>query len=155
MRVACHDPPSPAMELARKVRRKIQWTSAVMYLNALTAIAILSITAVALFAQDEPADLVPKPTLADVQQFAEVIGGDQSKLRAYCELPQIHDQILQALDRKDVDAVDALIAKLEALEQRLGPEYDKVIDGLTHIDLNSAEGQEIAEVFKTLQVRCD
>ena len=28
---------------------------------------------------------------------------------------------------------------------------DKAIDGLTHIDLNSADGQEIADVFKTLQ----
>ena len=53
---------------------------------------------------------------------SRVISGDKSRLRAYCELPQFHDQILQATDRKDADVVDALIAKMEDLEQRLGPE---------------------------------
>jgi hypothetical protein len=41
------------------------------------------------------------------------------------------------------------------MEQQLGPEYDKVIEGLELIDLSSAEGQEIAEVFKALQERCE
>jgi len=40
-----------------------------MYLKALTAIAIVSITTVAAFAQDGKTDQVPKPTLADVRQF--------------------------------------------------------------------------------------
>jgi hypothetical protein len=47
-----------------------------------------------------------------------------------------------------------MTAKANALEQRLGPEYDKVIEGLDPIDFSSAEGQEIADVFKTLQARC-
>lgn len=126
-----------------------------MYLKALTAIAIFSITTGASFAQDEPGNQAPKPTLADVQHLAEVITGDKSKIRAYCELGGIHDQMREALDNQDAKAIDALIAKADALGQQLGREYDKVIEGLELIDLSSAEGQEIAEVFKTLQERCE
>jgi hypothetical protein len=48
-----------------------------------------------------------------------------------------------------------LAAKTDALEQKLGPEYDKVIDGLDRVDLNSAEGQTLADVFKALQDKCN
>jgi hypothetical protein len=127
----------------------------VVYLKALAAIAIFSITTVATFAQDGPGNRASKPTLAGVQHLAEAITGDKSKIRAYCELGGIHDQMEQALDNQDAKAIDALIAKADALEQQLGPEYDKVIDGLERIDLNTAEGQEIADVFKALQEKCE
>jgi len=126
-----------------------------MYLKALAAIATFSITIAAAFAENEPTSHAPKPTLADVQHLANAISGDKSKLRAYCELPQIHDRIQQALGKMDGKAVDELIAETDALEQRLGSEYDKIVDGLDQIDLNSAEGQEIADVFKTLQEHCE
>jgi hypothetical protein len=106
-----------------------------------TAVGILSITAVAAFAQDGPGNQAPGPTLAGVQHLAEMITGDQSKLRAYCELGETHDQMQQALDDRDVNAIDALIAKGDALEQQLGPEYDEVIERLEQIDFNTAEGQ--------------
>jgi hypothetical protein len=60
----------------------------------------------------------------------------------------------QALDNQDANAIDALIAKADALEQQLGPEYDKVIERLEQIDFNTPEGQEIADVFKGLQEKC-
>jgi len=126
-----------------------------MHLRALTAIAIFSITAIAAFAQDAPVDQAPKPTLQDVQHLAEVITGDKSRLRAYCELGGIHDEMQQALENQDANAIDALIAKGDAVEQQLGPEYDRVVEGLVHIDFNTAEGQQIADVFKTLQEKCD
>jgi integrase len=83
------------------------------------------------------------------------LGERESKILAYCGLGGIHDQLRQALDNQDAKAIDALVAKADALEQQLGPEYDKVIEGLELIDLSSAEGQEIAEVFKALQERCE
>ena len=126
-----------------------------MHFKALTTIAIFSITVGASFAQDEPGNQAPEPTLADVQHLAEVITGDKSRIRAYCELGGIHDQLRQALDNQDAKAIDALVAKADAMEQQLGPEYDKVIEGLELVDLSSAEGQEIAEVFKALQERCE
>ncbi len=61
----------------------------------------------------------------------------------------------QALDDQDANAIDALIARADALEQRLGTEYERVIEGLERMDFNTAEGQQTADVFKTLQERCE
>jgi hypothetical protein len=103
----------------------------------------------------ESVDKAPKPTLADVRHLADAITSDKLKLRAYCELGGIHDQMQQALDNQDANAIDALIAKADALEQQLGIEYERVIEGLEQMDFNTAEGQQIADVFKTLQERCE
>jgi hypothetical protein len=62
-----------------------------------------------------------------------VITGDKSKIRAYCDLGGIHDQLRHALDSQDAKAIDAMVAKADALEQQLGPDYDKVIKGLEMI----------------------
>jgi hypothetical protein len=86
----------------------------VMYLKALVGIAIFAITTVAAFAQDDPTSRAPKPTLADVQHLAEAISGDTSKLRAYCELGELHDQTQQAVEEQDAKAIDAIIAKTDA-----------------------------------------
>jgi hypothetical protein len=90
-----------------------------------------------------------------VQHLADVVSSDKSKLRAYCELGKLHDKTQQAVEENDADEIAALTAKIDAFEQELGPEYDKVLDGLDQIDLRSDEGQQIAAVFKTLQEKCD
>jgi hypothetical protein len=59
------------------------------------------------------------------------------------------------VEKQDAKVIDALIAKIDTLEQELGPEYDKVTEGRDQIDFSSAEGQEIADVFKTLQAKCE
>jgi hypothetical protein len=79
--------------------------------------------------------------LADVQRLAEEIAGDKSKLEAYCTLGKVHDEIQQAIENNDLGAVEAVTAKTNALEQTLGPEYDRVIDGLDQIDLQNPAGQ--------------
>ena len=126
-----------------------------MYLKALMSVSIFAATTVAAVAQDEPTNQMPKLTLADVQHLAEVISSDKSKLRAYCQLGKLHDETQQAVEQQDADVIAALTAKIDAFEQELGPEYDKVLDGLDQIDLSSEEGQQIADVFKTLQEKCD
>jgi hypothetical protein len=126
-----------------------------MYLKALIGVVISATTIVAAFAQDEPTNQAPKPSLADVQHLAETISSDESRLRAYCDLGKLHDDTQQAVEEKDAKAIDELIAKTDALEQQLGPEYDKVIEGLDKIDLSSAEGQEFADELKTLQEKCE
>jgi hypothetical protein len=126
-----------------------------MYLKAVMGVAIFAFTTGSASAQDGPTNQAPKPTLADVQRLAEAISGDKSKLRAYCELGGLHDQTQQAVEEQDAKAIDALIAKTDALEQQLGPQYDKVIEGLDQVDFSSVEGQEIADVFKTLQAKCE
>jgi hypothetical protein len=126
-----------------------------MYLKALMSVSIFAGTTVVAVAQDEPTNQTPKLTLADVQHLAELISSDKSKLRAYCELGKLHDETQQAVEENDAKAIDALTAKTDAFEQQLGPEYDKVLDGLNQIDFSSAEGQQLAAVLKTLQEKCD
>ena len=59
------------------------------------------------------------------------------------------------MQEDNASAIAALIAKSDAFEQQLGPEYDKVLDGLDRIDLSSDEGLQIAEVFRSLQKKCE
>jgi hypothetical protein len=126
-----------------------------MYLKISVAIAIRAISTVAASPQDDPTSQAPKPTLADVQHLTDTISGDKSKLRAYCELGHLHDETQQAVDENDAKAIDALMAKTDALEQQLGPEYDRIITGLDQIDFSSVEGQEIADVLRTLHAKCE
>ena len=93
--------------------------------------------------------------MADVQHLAEVIRGDEFKLRAYCEIRKLHDELQQAVQESNASAIAALITKSDAFEQQLGPEYDKVLDGLDRIDFSSGEGHQIAEVFGSQQKKCE
>jgi len=123
-------------------------------LKALVGVSIFAGTTIAAIAQEDPLDETPKPTLADVQHLAEAISSDKFKLRAYCEMGALHDELQQAIEYNDGKAIAALTAKTDAFEQELGPEYNKVLDGLEQIDLSSDEGQQIADVFGSLQTKC-
>jgi hypothetical protein len=127
----------------------------VILLKALIGVTIFAGSTVAAAGQDEPTNQPPKPTLADVQHLAEMISSDKSKLRAYCELGKLHDETWQAVQYDDANAIGAVTAKTNAFEQQLGPEYDKVLDGLEYIDFSSDEGQGIAAALYTLQQKCE
>ena len=126
-----------------------------MYCKTLISVAILVAAILGAGAEGEPADQPPKPTLTDVRHLADEIAGDKSKLESYCSLGKLHDEMQQAVENNDLHAIDALTERINTLEQTLGPEYDRVIDGLDQIDLNTAEGQHLADVFKSLQDKCE
>jgi hypothetical protein len=127
-----------------------------VYYKALISAAIFAAATFSASAENAPAERPsPKLTLADVQRLAEEIAGDKPKLEAYCTLGKVHDEIQQAIENSDLSAIEAVTARTNALEETLGPEYDRVIEGLDQIDLNTAEGQQLADVFKTLQDKCE
>jgi hypothetical protein len=126
-----------------------------MYCKTLIGVAILAATTLGAGAEGEPADQPPKPTLTDVRHLADEIAGDKSKLESYCSLGKLHDEMQQAVENNDLHAIDALTERINTFEQTLGPEYDRVINGLDQIDLNTAEGQHLADVFKSLQDKCE
>ena len=97
---------------------------------------------------------VPKPTLADAQKVVQTIGSDKTKLQAYCELGKLQDQMEKAEEGNDAKAVDALVAKADALGQQIGPEYLRIVEGLEEIDPKSAGGKKYAAVFNTLHDKC-
>ena len=79
------------------------------------------------------------------------VSAEGLELRAYCELGQLLDETRQAVEYNDTNAIAAVTAKTDAFERQLGPEYDKVLNGLDQIDFSSDEGKRIAEVFGSLQ----
>jgi hypothetical protein len=55
----------------------------------------------------------------------------------------LHEKIEKAEEKNDTKEMDALVAKLDSLEQQVGPDYIRVTDGLGDVDPSSAEGPEV------------
>jgi hypothetical protein len=125
-----------------------------MRLKLFATVTILVTASIAAFAQvDEPDNQAP-PTIEDAQKLVQTISGDKGKLRAFCELDNLHEQVEEAEERNDMKERDALGVKVDSLEQQVGPDYRRVMDGLGEVDPNSAEGQKLREVFEPLQEQC-
>jgi hypothetical protein len=96
----------------------------------------------------------PKPTIADVQKVAQSISSDPAKQKAYCDMGKVMQQLDQAEQKNDAKAGKALSAKADALAQQLGPDYQKVMDGLDSVDPNSEEGKKFNAVLEPLYKQC-
>jgi hypothetical protein len=107
------------------------------------------------FAQsDKPEAQSSKPTIEDAQKFVQTISGDKDKLKTYCNIAKLDEQLDKAEENFDVKEFEALVAKRDTLEQQLGPDYIPVIDGLGDVEPNSAEGRKLAAVFEPLHKQC-
>jgi hypothetical protein len=118
-----------------------------MPLKFLMAAALFVAVPIVAFAQS-------KPTIEDAQKLVEKISSDKGKLKAYCEIGKLHEQLDNAEDKGDAQEFEALVAKLDSLEQQMGPDYIKVTDGLGDVDPNSAEGQKFSAAFEPLRKQC-
>jgi hypothetical protein len=126
-----------------------------MNLKHLVAVAIFATVPVVAHAQkDDPNAPQSKPTIEDAQKLVETISGDKDKLKAYCELGKLNEQLDKAEEKGDAKEYEALVAKLDSLEQQMGPDYIRVTDGLGDFDPNSAEGQKFSAVFAPLRKQC-
>ena len=127
-----------------------------MRLKLFATVTILVTASIAAFAQSDEQDnpAPPPPTIEEVQKLVQTISGDEVKLKAYCELGALYEQVEKAEERNDMEELDALGVKVDSLEQQVGPDYRRVMDGLGEVDPNSAEGQKLREVFEPLQEQC-
>jgi len=126
-----------------------------MALKFLVAAALFVAIPVVAFAQsDKPNAQSSKPTIEEAQKLVEIITGDKEKLKAYCEIAKLHQQLDDAEDKGDAKEFEALVAKLDSLEQQMGADYIRVTDGLGDVDPNSAEGQKFSAVFEPLRKQC-
>ena len=126
-----------------------------MNCKLIIAVALVAIIPVAASAQTDGADTkVPKPTIADAQKLVQMISSDKAKLKAYCDIGKLQEQMESADKKNDTEALDALGAKADSLAEQIGPEYAKLVDGLEEVDPNSAEGQQFTTVFDTLHKQC-
>ena len=120
------------------------------------AVALVAIIPAAASGQTDGADTkVPKPTIADAQKLVQMIGSDKAKLKAYCDIGKLQEQMEGAYQKNDTKALDALGAKADSLAEQIGPEYAKLVEGLEEVDPNSAKGQQFTAVFDTLHKQCE
>ena len=114
-------------------------------------VAILVISAVPLYAQDQPNLAKLK---ADAENVVKIISGDKLKIQTYCEFADLSDQIDQANREQDTEKTEELSQKVDKLGRKLGPEFVGLADALKNMDPNSQDGQEIGSIFDKLDEFC-
>jgi hypothetical protein len=128
------------------------------FMNLRLIIAISVLAATPAFAQMQkqggPPPNVPKPTKADAQKVVAVISADKAKLKIYCDLATLNEQMAAAGEKNDTKTLETLGAKADDLAQKLGPDYVKLMDGLEQLDENSPVGKDIAATFDPLDTQC-
>jgi len=126
-----------------------------MNLKLVMAVSLFAaIPTVAHAQKDSPAAEASKPTVEDAQKLVQTISSNPAKLKVYCDMGKLQEQMEQADQKKDNKALEALSAKADSLVQQIGPEYLKMMEGLDEIDPNSDEAKQFAAVFSALDKQC-
>jgi hypothetical protein len=96
----------------------------------------------------------PKPTEAQVQKVVATISADKTKMDSYCKLAKLQQQMSTLDEKKDAKKMQALAQQADGEAQKLGPDFEKMMDGLEQVDENSAEGKKFAAILGTLDSKC-
>src|SRR5215472_330689 len=118
-----------------------------MKLKLVAAISALAIPALAHAQQSGPQPDVPKPTKAEAQNVVQMISSDKERTQAYCDFTKVEQE-------NDVKTLEALSKQVDALVDKLGPEYYKLMDGLEEVDPKSSEAKEFMSILSELDKRC-
>jgi hypothetical protein len=122
------------------------------HLNGLLIIAILLISTAPLYAQRQQQNVAKLK--ADARNLVGIIGSDKTKIQTYCQINDLSEQIIQAVQENDRKKANALVEKIPELYKKMGPEFAALIDIEKHVDLNSRDGQEIASIVASLGESC-
>src|ERR1700751_4217017 len=125
-----------------------------MKLKLVAAISALAIPALAHAEQSRPQPTVPKPTKADAQKVIQIITSDKVKTQAYCDLTKLEGQVKALQQNTDTKRAETLTKQAEALIDKLGPEYFKLMDGLERVDPKSSEAKEFMSILSELDKSC-
>jgi hypothetical protein len=123
-----------------------------MKLKLVAAISALAIPALAHAQQSGPQS--PKPTKADAQNVVQIITSDKVKTQAYCDLSKLEDQVEAAAEKNDNKTLEAINKRAEALVDKLGPEYYKLMDGLEQVEPKSSDVKEFMSILSELDKSC-
>jgi hypothetical protein len=96
----------------------------------------------------------PKPTKAQVQKVVQTISADKTKMDAYCRLAKLQQEMSALDEKKDMQKLQALGQQADAEAAKLGPDFEKMMDGLEQVDENSAEGKEFVAILNGLDSKC-
>jgi hypothetical protein len=122
------------------------------HLNGLLIVAILVISTAPLSAQRQQQNVAKLK--ADARNLVGVIGSDKTKTQTYCQIHDLSEQLIQAVQEKDRKKANALAEKIAESYKKMGPEFAALIDIEKHVDLNSRDGQEIASIVASLGESC-
>jgi hypothetical protein len=104
--------------------------------------------------QQQQQQAAPKPTEAQVQKVVADIGGNKAKLDSYCKISKLQQQMGALDEKKDTKKLQALGQQADAEAQKLGPDFEKMMDGLEQVDENSAEGKKFGAILASLDGKC-
>jgi hypothetical protein len=116
--------------------------------------ALVALPVLAHAQQGGPPSNAPKPTKADAQKVVQIITSDKAKTQTYCDLNKLFDQMQTADQKNDSKTVESLGKQADVLAAKLGPEYNKMMDGMDQVDSNSSEGKELVSVLSGLDKLC-
>ena len=122
------------------------------HLSGLLIVATLLISTAPLYAQRQQQNVAKLK--ADARNLVGIIGSDKTKIQTYCQINDLSEQIIQAVQENDIKKANALVEKISELYKNMGPEFAALIDIEKHVDLNSRDGQEIASIVASLGESC-
>ena len=125
-----------------------------MKLKLVAAISAFAAIPALAHAQQGGPPKVPKPTKADAQNVVQIITSDKVKTQAYCDLTNLEGQVKAAAQTNDTQSLEALSKQADALIDKLGPEYYKLMDGLERVDPKSSEAKEFMSILSELDKSC-
>ena len=116
--------------------------------------AIFLIGAVSVCAQAQSPS-VPRVSKDDTQKVVAIISGDNAKIKNYCDILKLGEQMERAYENRDLKLADELLQKINTMEKTLGPEYAALVGGLWQLDpKNEKLGAEIMLGISTLNMLC-
>jgi hypothetical protein len=120
-------------------------------MNLMRIVAILAIS-MPVCAQEQRSNA---EKLKDAQNAFKIISSDKLKIRTFCELADLGNQLDEADRAHDTKKAEDVSQKMDKLERKLGREYAALIDALANVDPNSEDSQEIGSIVLKLDEFCD
>jgi hypothetical protein len=121
-------------------------------MNIVLMVAILAISTMAAYAQDQQPDTAK--VKADAQNMVNIIIGDKLKIQTYCEILDLDDQIDDANLNKDTKKATELSEQADELVKKLGPEFSTLANDMKDIDPTSQDGRGIGSIIDKLDQLC-
>jgi hypothetical protein len=122
------------------------------HLNGLLIVAILTISTSPLCAQRQQQEVAKLK--ADARNVVVIIGSDKTKTQTYCQIHDLSEQLILAVEENDRKKANALAEKIAELSEKMGLEFAALIDVGKRVNLNSPDGQEIASIIASLGESC-
>jgi hypothetical protein len=131
-------------------------------MNLKVIIAIAAIAAMPVLAQAQQRSGPPPaqkgapaaPSKADAQKVVAQIKADKAKLDIYCQIVKLGDQAQAAAQKKDQKKMEDLSKQADAMGQKLGPDYVKLMAAMDEVNPDSKEGKDLIAVLDTLDASC-